>query len=530
MSNSRLVFFIKTRWVLVVVLIALVLLKIPHPQYPFFCDEGWVYAPAVKSMAVNGPSLLPGSISSDYSRGHPLLFHFLCSLWILCFGTSNVSLHSFPLFITVVFIIALYEGCLRLFNNRVAVLVLLLVMSQVIFFVQASFVLPEIMVALFAFLSLYYYSKDKLLLTSVMLSLLLLTKESGLVFGAVMGVHALVALFRKDEPLVRRVLRLVALIIPALLLGTFFLLQKAKEGWYLFPLHSSLINLEWEHFYFWFRTCIRCTFKGDNASYYVGLLIMLLGIPVAIVKRNLRYLFLCLSAIVVFALTSDRVVDALGSGFLVSSFIVALLVSFYCFFSLYTTIHGTAHLFLVLVSCCFGAYLFFSSLSVITYRYLIVEIMFVMILLAVSINMFTDAFGRAIYYTAIAGILAIGAIGYCNDGGNDDTDLEAFNAMKVEQAVVRFLEKENAYDKEITGGCFWELQHFRFPEQGFLTTSRTFTKISGDTATTNTDYAIFDNVCPDQTHDRMQRNGSFHLVFKQKVGETWAEIYKRNDL
>jgi hypothetical protein len=64
-------------------------------QSAFFWDEAWGYAPALKSMAQAGPSLLPGSISTDLSRGHPLLFHFLGGVWIKIFGETNLSLHAY---------------------------------------------------------------------------------------------------------------------------------------------------------------------------------------------------------------------------------------------------------------------------------------------------------------------------------------------------------------------------------------------------------------------------------------------------
>ena len=215
--------FLKTRWVLLLVLVVFVCFKIPHLHFPFYCDEAWVYAPAVKTMAINGPSLMPGSIPDAYSRGHPLFFHFLCSLWIRCFGFSNIAVHSFPLLLSIVFLTALYECCFRLFGRREAILAILLVSMHVLFFVQSSYVLPEILVALLAFLSLYFYSRDRVLLTSIALLMLFFTKEGGLVFGAVIGADALISFFRNNERLAQRSLRLVAVIVPVLLIGLFFI-------------------------------------------------------------------------------------------------------------------------------------------------------------------------------------------------------------------------------------------------------------------------------------------------------------------
>src|SRR5437868_2860850 len=129
--QQALLSFLRTRWLLLLVLLVFVCFKIPLLHYPFYCDEGWVYAPAVKTMALHGPSLLPGAIPDSLSRGHPLMFHFLCSLWIRCFGSSNIAVHSFPLLVSVIFMFALYECCLRLFDKRVASIALLLVATRV---------------------------------------------------------------------------------------------------------------------------------------------------------------------------------------------------------------------------------------------------------------------------------------------------------------------------------------------------------------------------------------------------------------
>ena len=87
--------FLKTRWPLLLVLLIFICFKIPQLHYPFYIDEGMVYGLAVKMMTQQGPSLMPGSIPPDFSRGHPLMFHFLCGLWIKCLGSSNTAIHSF---------------------------------------------------------------------------------------------------------------------------------------------------------------------------------------------------------------------------------------------------------------------------------------------------------------------------------------------------------------------------------------------------------------------------------------------------
>lgn len=528
MAITKLSDLLRSRWVLLLVLAIFVACKVPHLSYPFYCDEGWVYAPAVKAMAANGPSLLPGSIPSDLSRGHPLLFHFLCSLWIRCFGVSNAALHSFPLAFSVFFLIALHEVCRKLFGTRVATLALLLVATQVIFFVQASFVLPEIMVALFALLSLYCYVQDRFVLLAIVLSLLFFTKESGVVFGAVMGVDALVCLFtRKSERLLRRAARIAAIVAPTLLIACFFVLQKAIEGWYLLPLHSNLIQTDWDYLYGLFRDCLRWTFKGDIANVALFLFVTALSALPAIKQRNARYLFLVLPAIIVFILTDKWIVEHTGDLLWMLLFVSFFSVACYAPLYLNRQMNAPARKFVVLLGCCFGAYLCFSSLTVLTYRYLLIEIIFVLIFLAVCINIFIEQSYSSFYPVTLSAILVAGVLGIYTDDGHDDTDLEAFHAMTVQKSAICYLEQKLAFDKEINAACFWELAQLTDTNQGFLNTGKTFTHINWDTATANTDYVILDNICWNGRYEQTAKNPLFKLVYRATSGRSWTEVYQR---
>lgn len=107
--EDRIFEFLKSRWVLVLVLVIFTILKIPHLLYPFYWDESWPYVPAIKAMYHHGISLLPNSIDPIISRGHPLFFHAIGALWMNIFGTSNLSLHCFALFISVSFLITIFR-------------------------------------------------------------------------------------------------------------------------------------------------------------------------------------------------------------------------------------------------------------------------------------------------------------------------------------------------------------------------------------------------------------------------------------
>ena len=68
--------------ILILATIAFIIFKIPHLSMPYCWDEAWVYGPAVRMMAENGLGLLPDALPVHYSRGHPLLFHFLAAGWL----------------------------------------------------------------------------------------------------------------------------------------------------------------------------------------------------------------------------------------------------------------------------------------------------------------------------------------------------------------------------------------------------------------------------------------------------------------
>ena len=99
---------IKDRLPLFIILLVFVALKIPHLHYAYFWDESWPYAPALRAMYLHGPGLMPNAIDPELSRGHPLLFHALAATWMKIFGTSHVSLHSFALLISILFLIFIY--------------------------------------------------------------------------------------------------------------------------------------------------------------------------------------------------------------------------------------------------------------------------------------------------------------------------------------------------------------------------------------------------------------------------------------
>ena len=520
---------LESRWILLLVLLVFVGCKIQHLHYPFYLDEAWVYAPAVKAMAVHGPSLFPDAIIPDLSRGHPLMFHFLAAIWIKCFGASNISMHTFPLLISIVFLIALYEACRKLFDARVATLALLLVATRVIFFVDSSFVYPEVMVAMCAFLSYYFYVRDRFSLTAFMLTMLFFTKEGGVIFGIVLGIDAFIALFRNTTTIQHRLLRLTSIIAPAVLIALFFVLQKAKLGWYVLPEHSGMIISDWNTYYYMFRRGIYWNYRGDLALCALAFFGVLLSILPAIKYRNLNYLFLVPPVVIVYLLADMfPPPQSLSLVWFIASAVCFSLPA-YCLLKVNKTLTPQARKFIILVTIGVQVFLLYSSLTQIGYRYLLVNIVFILVFLAVCYNTFIQSSNRSWYYITIAGILLIGVFGFYTNDRYEDTQLGAYRVMNVEMQAYSFLEKEQAYDKEIAFACTWTAIRLNDTAQGFLRSKRIFTNLQRFPITPTTQYAIFGNSCEDKgDYLLMQKNPDFHLVYQVRDGDMWAAIYKRN--
>jgi len=148
-----------------------ILIRAQYLDMAFYWDEAWVYVPGIRHMADAGPSLLPDAIPEYYSRGHPLLFYFLGSIWIKIFGTSYIAFHSFPLFISTILLLVTFFTVKEWTNGLIGLVVIVLLSVERNFFNEAGNVLPEIMIALFFVLSVRYFLKERYFLYFIFASL-----------------------------------------------------------------------------------------------------------------------------------------------------------------------------------------------------------------------------------------------------------------------------------------------------------------------------------------------------------------------
>ncbi len=189
--------FLKNYWVLACCILFLSGIKIQHLHFPVSWDEAWSYYPAILKMAENGPSLIPGSIPLFSSKGHPLLFYFLESGWITIFSDQFWVARLLPLILSAVTLVVLHHLAKTHFSERTANLSVVVYSVQSMFLAQATLILPEVLLSLLLLLSLHFFLSKKFWLYAIFSSLMILTKETGLIFAALFGVHYLATYYRE---------------------------------------------------------------------------------------------------------------------------------------------------------------------------------------------------------------------------------------------------------------------------------------------------------------------------------------------
>ena len=517
--------YLKTRWELFLVLAIFIVVKLPALHYPFYWDESWSYAPGVKLMYLHGPSLMPNAIDLFYSRGHPLLFYASAASWMRIFGDSHISQHAFCLFLSVLVVFSVYEISLKIFSRRTAVISLLLVPLQVSFYVQSTMLLPEVMIGLLSLLTLYFYSREKHLLTFFFCSALLLTKESGVAIGAVLGVCSAANLLNKNVALSSRIKTFFSVFFAGCVIVTFYLLQKKLNGWYLFPEHTNMVVWKWQPFWDKFRFSMDVLLAFDQ-KFRIFELLCLLSVIAAIRSKNIRYAIPLLPAYFIYVAIDSKM------GWMPEKIRFALLLvplSITAYQLAYLQVNKTAakQKFIYLSFIFVIAYLFFSCINFFTPRYLMAPLIVLMLLSAAWFDLIIPVLHKNVFYIVLLFITGISLYGFYTNTGLGDVSLGAFDGMAVEQNVVTHAEQQNWYDKHIAAPNFQNTEHLTKPYTGFLKGTKTFTNITADIRP-NTDFIIIDNIEPNGRLDTLLKTDSnYQLVYRTASGKAWEEVYEK---
>jgi hypothetical protein len=228
----------------ILICIAFCIYKIPYLSLPTYLDEAWVYAPASMEMAKKGLGLLPDTISNYLGRGHPLFFHFIGALWLKLFGMSVLNLHILSFVIALLLLIATFLISKRMATNTAALVCVIFIVLQPIFIAQSGMFLPEMFLALMALLCILFYIEEKAVLFNIACTLLLFTKESGLMLPVTLGIYTLITGWKNNGLKLTVVKEIKYFLLPFLFISLFFIFQKVMNGWFFFPEHIGLISFD----------------------------------------------------------------------------------------------------------------------------------------------------------------------------------------------------------------------------------------------------------------------------------------------
>ena len=460
-----------------ILVIGLILIKYNTLSLPYFWDEAWPYATGIHLMHNDGLSLLPGAISFEISRGHPLLFHFSSAAWMRIFGNTIFISHIFPLLISCSLIYMTYFTGKTFFSPAIGFFSTLTLSIQPVFLAQSSMLLPEIMLATLSLVTLYFYITEKKILFVVSATSMLLTKESGIVLLAAFIIKESIACLSKGSRIQFKkeyLIRISLVLIPIFLSFTFFILQKIKTGNFFLPLYTAGDNFILSNIYNKFISYSSFLFIYQGRNGLSTLLIL-----------SLIFIFIASKKILIIRRQNEII-------FLLFIFIILFLI--------------------------FSASNFYSP------RYLL-NILPIFIL--VTYYFFFNAFKKIkwVLYTGLLIVISAGSLFCLQKKFVDDHNLSYTDAINVSEDAVKFCEQNNLFQSRIFAN-FLMRTYLTNSTCGYLKAGRAFTNVSYE-FTKETEYVIMLNYEKDDFIESVSKRNDFSLINRFERSIAWCEIYKR---
>ncbi len=269
-----------------VALLCFIWLKLPVIDLPFFWDELGVYAPGALYMVDNGIGVLPANLDPEYSRGHPLFFFFIHALSFELFGAGPLTGHITSLVISLAFLILIYFTVSKWLGAWPALAMVILLIGQPLFYTQSVLVLPEVMLALFGWMSIASWINKKTGWYLLWCSLALMVKETAVVFPvAAAGISFFAWIMLR--PLNWKVLwsRVGLALLPFVTLFAFLVVQRMQNGWFFFPYHMDLMSIGIERMITLFKAFCRFFFFLQGRWAY-SLVLLVCGILLLVSRQR----------------------------------------------------------------------------------------------------------------------------------------------------------------------------------------------------------------------------------------------------
>jgi 4-amino-4-deoxy-L-arabinose transferase-like glycosyltransferase len=446
----------------------LLLIQIPNLSLPYFWDEAWSYFTSIKKMAEAGPSLLPGAVPLDYCKGHPQFYFFITSLWMKIFPDSIIMMRIFSLSISVILLLIIFYGLKRIVSRDAGMIAALLISVQSLFLAQSIFLLPEMLVALFFILSFFFYYKEEYWKYAVVSTLMVLTKETTIIFCIVFGVYYLASFTNKLNRLKFKPINILFLFVPAIVYALFLFLHYLKFGMFFYGEHLNYITFD--------AFMIKTNINQALSSIFL--------------KQGRIYLSaVFLISLLIFIILKRGILKFITIGFV--SIISFLLFSV---FNFYTIRYG-----LVLM-----------ILTIILFSYVLNNIY-----LKDTIK----------YFLTIS--LAIGCLFFSfTKKTNSDSDLGYVETIKVHQDLVKYCEDKNFYNDTLAVS-FNMIFNLKDKGLGYVRGNENFTNVYDWKNVKESQVFIYESTFNENDESVVYAKNNFTLIKSFTNGHAWGHIYKR---
>ena len=445
----------------------LLILQIPHLSLPYFSDEAWSYFPTIKKMAEVGPSLLPGVLPIDDCKGHPQFFFFISSEWMRIFPDNIVMMRVLPLLFSLGLLVTVYVGLKKLVNWESAIITSLLISVQSMFLAQSIFLLPEMLLTLLFVLSFFFFLNSRFLAYAITSSLMVLTKETAIIFPVIFGLFYLFSLLAPSNREKFRHRYLLALITPGIIYAAFLILHYLKFGVVLYGDHVQYISFDW---------------------------------PTIHDKINRAYSFIFIGY---------------GRRFISIAAIISLII--------FLVQRSKIGRLLILGILSFIAFMLFSVFNYYTQRYGLVAMIIFIILFGyifsqIKINQYIKV-GITLCLAAVCLYFSL------NEKQNADIDRGYVESIKVNEQLVQFCEENNLYDQPISV-TFNMIFCLRDKDLGYVKGKKEFSKILDWKQFMECHYFIYEATMGEMIPGLEYAKENFKLIKAFTNKHAWGNIYE----
>jgi len=220
--------------VVAVVTFVVLALAVAPLSTPYWWDDGAVYAPGAKWLLDHGFDARPGVFPADLSRGHTALFYLILAASFRVLGAGPVAGHLVSFAFAWMALVFTYALGRDVFGRPAGAVGAALLVASPLFQAMASQALPEMAMTALTVASLHAFARGRVVQSAALGVALVLVKEVGV--ACPLAIAAALATRRSARK------EAAIALVPVLVLGVFFAVQKHAEGWFVTPYHAGLFR------------------------------------------------------------------------------------------------------------------------------------------------------------------------------------------------------------------------------------------------------------------------------------------------